>query len=241
MSPESVWSDIAAWYDELIDQGSGPHETAVRSLIGLLPDLAGQRVLDLACGQGLATRALAAAGAAGVVGIDRSQEMLKIAAARTDPGTSIAWRVDDAERLSTCERHSFDGATCQLALMDIPDLDSALRAIRGVLKSGGWFVFVIGHPCFLAPHAATVVADGEPGRLVSRYLEPEFWRSSNSDGVRGRAGNHHRPLGIYLNALSAAGFRLEAVDEPHATALLAEQQPVFERVPIFFSARAIAI
>jgi hypothetical protein len=34
---EQTWSDIAAWYDDLIRAGSGPHETAVRCLLGLLP------------------------------------------------------------------------------------------------------------------------------------------------------------------------------------------------------------
>jgi hypothetical protein len=49
------WSDIATWYDELITAGSGPHETAVDCLLRLVPPLAGKDVLDIACGQGLAT------------------------------------------------------------------------------------------------------------------------------------------------------------------------------------------
>jgi hypothetical protein len=31
-----TWSDIATWYDELVSVGSGPHETAVACLLGLL-------------------------------------------------------------------------------------------------------------------------------------------------------------------------------------------------------------
>ena len=50
---------------------------------------------------------------------------------RTSRDASISWRVDDAEQLQTCERASFDGVVSQLALMDIADLDAALKSIRG--------------------------------------------------------------------------------------------------------------
>lgn len=238
---ESTWSDIAPWYDQLVCQGSGPHETALASLLRLLPDISGAVVLDVACGQGLATRALASAGAERVVAIDSSPSMIEIARERTDADASIEWRVDDAERLASCPTGSFDGVTCQLGLMDIAGLERALRATHRVLRTGGWFVFVIGHPCFLAPHAETIGGDDErPARVVTRYFDEEFWRSANPHGVRGRAGNYHRPLSAYLNSLLAAGFRINAVDEPRATRLLAEQQPVYEQVPIFFSARVLA-
>lgn len=125
--------------------------------------------------------------------------------------------------------------------MDIADLERTPRATRRVLRTGGWFVFVIGHPCFLAPHADTIDGvEARPARVVTRYFDEGFWRSGNPHGVRGRAGNYHRPLKVYLNSLVAAGFRIEAVDEPRATRLLAEQQPVYEQVPIFFSARVLA-
>jgi ubiquinone/menaquinone biosynthesis C-methylase UbiE len=237
---ESVWSGIASWYDQLIQQGSGPHETAVASLVALLPDVRGCTVIDVACGQGLATRAVATAGAGSVVGVDSAVSMIEIAR-RTEPGARISWLVDDAERLESCEAGSFDGATCQLGLMDIADLDRALRSIHRVLRPGGWFVFVIGHPCFLAPDAITVQSESGPaGCLVTRYFEEEFWRSSNPRGIRGRAGNYHRPLGVYINALLETGFGLDAVDEPRPTTLLREQQPVYQQVPIFLSARVIA-
>jgi ubiquinone/menaquinone biosynthesis C-methylase UbiE len=238
--PEPDWSAIAEWYDGLLQAGSGPHETAIAALLGLTPELEGARVVDVACGQGLASRALAEAGAAAVVGVDAAPAMIDLARERTAAELPVSWRVDDAQRLASLESASFDGATCQLGLMDIPDLPATLRAIRRVLIPGGWFVFIIGHPCFLAPHALTHQdGEGRLGRLISRYLASEFWRSTNPSGVRGKAGNHHRPLSVYLNALRTAGFLLDAVDEPAASPLLAHQQPVYTNVPIFFAARAL--
>jgi hypothetical protein len=72
---------------------------------------------------------------------------------------------------------------------------------------------------------------------VTGYFEERFWRSSNPNGVR-RAGNHHRTLSTYLNSLVRSGFMLELVEEPMASPLLAQQQPLYEEVPIFFAARA---
>jgi SAM-dependent methyltransferase len=231
------WSDIASWYDALLQAGSGPHDTALACLLRLVGPLEGVDALDIACGQGLATRALARNGARRVVGVDSSRAMLEIARRHHEPGDRVAYRHDDARMLATCDGASFDLVTCQLGLMDIPDLAATLHAVGRVLRPGGAFAFVIGHPCFLAPNARpTTTADGRPAIEVSEYLDERFWRSSNPDGVR-RAGNHHRTLATYLNALVAAGLAIEVVEEPVATPLLAAQRPVYDRVPIFLAAR----
>src|SRR5215467_12488662 len=94
------WSDIAGWYDDLVVAGSGPHETAVECLLRLVPDLDGATVVDVACGQGLATRAVAAAGARRVVGVDSSEVMIEIARGHeTSSNSAVSYLVDDALRL----------------------------------------------------------------------------------------------------------------------------------------------
>lgn len=98
---------------------------------------------------------------------------------------------------------------------------------------------MIGHPCFLAPYAATVNLDGQPARSVSAYFEKGFWRSSNPNGIRARGGNYHRTIAPYLNALIRAGFRLDEINEPTASPLLAAEQPIYATVPIVFGLRAI--
>jgi ubiquinone/menaquinone biosynthesis C-methylase UbiE len=233
------WSDIAVWYDQLVESGSGPHETSLHCTLKLVGDVNGRDLLDLATGQGLTARALAHGGAASVTGVDSSAAMLEIA--RHHEGAhplGIRYVQDDGQSLSSFPSGSFDGVTCLLGLMDIPDLQATLSAVHRVLRPSGWFVFVIGHPCMLMPDATTITtSDGRPARCVSGYFDERFWRSTNPEGVR-RAGNHHRTITTYLNSAIRARFVIEAVDEPQPSPLLATQQPEYTLVPIFWATRA---
>ena len=213
---EVSWSDIADWYDALLTSRRSPHGLAVATTLALAGDVAGLRVLDVGCGQGAATRALAAAGAE-VTGADLTPEL--VAAARrheAEKPLGIRYLESDAQRLAELPNAAFDLVTCQLALMDIPDLDATLIAVHRVLRPGGSFVAVLSHPCFLAPFASTVDGpDGQPGRLVARYLDEEFWRSPNPEGVRRRRvppdavdiPQRLRPPRLQAGAVAGAGRR----------------------------------
>lgn len=96
----------------------------------------GDRVLDLACGTGIAARlARERVGAGGrVVGVDLSAGMLAVAR-RIEPG--IEWREGDAcaPPLEAGER--FDLVLCQQGLQFFPDRAEAVRRMRGALAPGG--------------------------------------------------------------------------------------------------------
>jgi ubiquinone/menaquinone biosynthesis C-methylase UbiE len=234
------WADIADWYDGVVRSGRTPHGLATRTLLELAGDVTGRRVLDVACGQGVATRALARAGAASVVGLDVTQPLIEIARAEeaADP-LGITYVQGDAQRLDVLPDSHVDVVTCQLALMDIPDLDATFRAVARVLVSGGVFAADVAHPCFLAPFASTAAADdGTPARVVGRYLTEGFWRSPNPDGVR-RVGQWSRTLSTYVNTLVAAGFVLERLAEPRADGELAREQPVYTEIAMLLGMRAI--
>lgn len=232
------WSDIAEWYDQLIRAGSGPHQLAVETTLRLVPRLSGLDVLDVACGQGLLSRALVCAGAQSVTAVDFTPEMIAIAKRYEDAEPlGIDYRVDNAEVLSSVDDQSVDVVTCQLGLMDIPDAAAAVKSVARVLRVDRSFVFVIGHPCFLAPEVATLEHENRLGRLVCDYLTERFWHSTNPHGVR-RVGNYHRTLSNYLNLLATNRLSLVDTLEPAANELLAIQQPVYRTVPIFFAGRA---
>jgi len=95
----------------------------------------GDRVIDIACGTGVAAReALRHAGAPGkLTGIDRNSGMLAVARQRAP---QIDWREGRAEALPF-DDDSFDAALCQFGLMFFENKALALREMRRVLRRDG--------------------------------------------------------------------------------------------------------
>ena len=201
------YDEFAEWYEQWI--GDGPPVIAAQA--GLLPAVAGQRVLDVACGQGRMSRYLAGLGAE-VVGVDISAAMLGKARALGPAGITYV-HADITGHPTWWDGRVFDGATCELALMDIDDLAGILSAVAAVLRPGGWFVASIVHPCF--PGNERGRSSWPPG---AGYESEGWWISPdhNPEGARIRVGATHRKLSTVLNALLDAGLPAERFAEPPA-------------------------
>ncbi|MFE9424755.1 class I SAM-dependent methyltransferase [Kitasatospora sp. NPDC006697] len=226
-----TWDSIADWYAELLRTGSPLNEFARDQLLALLPArLTGLRILDLGCGEGLVTRALAERGA-DVDGIDLSARLIEHAqAAERSQPLGAAYAVDDGQTLRTVPDASRHWVVACLSLNNLPDLPAALTAVSRVLRPGGHLAFAVPHPCFEAPHSAWT---GPPARrLVGDYATEGFWRAADPHGVR-RAGNHHRTLSSYFTALLTHGFTPEAVCEPLPGPAVLARQPQRAGLPPF--------
>ncbi len=238
MQAEARYDSIAEWYAEWAEGGVALFAAEpLRSLVG---DVAGRQVLDLACGHGAMTRLLAGWGAT-VTGTDIAARLLEIAR-RREVGAScgIAYVRDDAQTLATFADRTFDGATCRLALMDIPDLAATFRAVTRVLRPGGWFAFSLVHPCFYPPHSDTFAApDGTVYRRVRRYFDEAHWFSDNPEGVRSKVGAYHRTLSTYLNTATGAGLRLDRLLEPQVTPDAAANDPRHAETPFLLAVRCV--
>jgi hypothetical protein len=107
----------------------------------------------------------------------------------------------------------FDAATCEMAFMDIDDLDGAVAAVGAAMRPGGLFAVSMVHPCF--PGNAAGLSSWPPGR---GYGAEGYWTSAehNPAGVRVRVGSSHRTLATYLNVFLDAGFALQRIHEPPA-------------------------
>jgi SAM-dependent methyltransferase len=99
------------------------------------------RVLEIAAGTGVATRALAIAlpESAAIVATDLNPGMLETA---VQVGTKrpVQWRPADAMKLPFADAE-FDVVVCQFGVMFFPDKRQALAEVRRVLRPGGAFVF----------------------------------------------------------------------------------------------------
>ena len=125
---------MAATYDAIGEGYDGTRRAdprLVERLIGHLAPVPGGRYLDLACGTGNYTAALAARGL-DMTGIDTSDVMLAAARAKA-PG--IAWSKGRAEDLPYADG-SFDGVMCSFAIHHFGDVGAAFAEVARVLGRG---------------------------------------------------------------------------------------------------------
>lgn len=160
-------------------------EQAMRAL---LPDLAGKRVLDWACGSGRYS-VLAAQQGAQVVGIDNSLPMLR-------RGTQ-ACLCAEGLRLPFAAG-AFDVVMGGLAVGHVAALDALLQELARVLTSSGVLVLSDLHPFQHVMGAQRTFAAAD-GRVYAVEHYPHFYAD-------------------YVRAAAHAGLRVEAVVEPQHAA-----------------------
>ncbi len=127
------WREKASAYDDIFAQIT---RQAIDPLLDGLGDLAGKRLLDVACGTGH----LAAAGAsrgADVEGVDFADTMLAKASANYP---DIAFSEGDAEKLSYRDA-SFDAIACNFGLLHLENADAAISEAHSVLREEGRYAF----------------------------------------------------------------------------------------------------
>jgi ubiquinone/menaquinone biosynthesis C-methylase UbiE len=106
----------------------------------------GGRALDLGCGTGVVTLALARRGLE-VVGVDHSAEMLAIAERKAEEAgfaNRCTFETADVRALRFAD-DEFDCVTCQGLLHHLEQVDPCLRELARVLRPGG--LFFISEPC----------------------------------------------------------------------------------------------
>ena len=99
--------------------------------------LRGVQVLDVGCGGGLLSEAMASAGAK-VTAIDLADELVKVARLHAlESGVEVDYQVQPVEALAAARPGSFDVVTCMEMLEHVPDPAAILQACATLLKPGG--------------------------------------------------------------------------------------------------------
>jgi ubiquinone/menaquinone biosynthesis C-methylase UbiE len=167
-------------------RGQAPEEIATRQrYLDLLQLQPGQRILDVGCGTGVVTRALAqrVQPSGTVIGLDPRPEFLELAAELT-PDPAVEFRHGDALALPF-EAHAFDAVVCITVLEHMPAPEQAIAELVRVTRTGGRVgvlcgdqeSFVVNHPDraltrrIIKTHVDARFASPRIGRSVPALLE----------------------------------------------------------------------
>ncbi len=189
------------------------------SLLKVLGSVEGLDALDIGCGSGASSRLLARHGAR-VIGVDKSESLIKFAEQREERNPrGIEYLATDAADLSAFADARFDIVVANMALMDIARVAETIAESSRVLRSGGRLVATLFHPCFQPPNrSAWEIEIADKWRRISRKV----WSYREVYEDRGpifldppvEATYYHRPLGWYVATLVEAGLLVDAIDEP---------------------------
>ncbi len=220
---------ISQAWDKLADKWTGKYDEygdinrryiidpAIFRLVGSVKGLS---ILDAGCGNGYLCRLLAKQGAK-MTGVDLSKKLVEIARQKErEAPLGITYYAGTLCNLAMLRDETFDLVISNLVLMDLPDLDKAVKELQRVLKTNGRLVFSIMHPCFAsAPVRGSARIPQDSDRKedwtywkIDRYFDRsmEIWGFIDWP----RVYSFHRPLSDYINSLIRNGFTITGFEEP---------------------------
>lgn len=220
---DTSWGKEAEWYNDLLSSDDN-YQTKVilPHLKRLMAIKAGEKIADVACGQGFFSFAFADAGAS-VHGADISPELVAIAEKRRtevekDNSTMTRFTASPSNALADFEDTTYSQATVILALQNIEDVPATLAECARILTAGGRLHMVINHPAYRIPKASSWGWDNATGsqyRRVDRYLTETKSKISMHPGSDPTAMtlSFHRPFQYFVKALARKGFALTNLEE----------------------------
>jgi ubiquinone/menaquinone biosynthesis C-methylase UbiE len=249
--PTTDWGEVADWYDKLVgESGSEYHrEVVLPGVLRLMAPKQGERVLDVACGQGVLCRILRERGAE-VTGVDAAAELVR--AARDRGPADIVYHVADARELEFLPEAAFDAASCVLAIQNIHPIQPVFAGAARALRANGRLVIVMMHPAFRGAKETSWGWDDKQNvqyRRVDRYLLPRKTPIATHPGKDPGVytWTFHKPIEAYVKALRNAGLLVDAIEEwpSHKTSTsgprAAAENATRKEIPMFMAIRSLKI
>jgi 2-polyprenyl-3-methyl-5-hydroxy-6-metoxy-1,4-benzoquinol methylase len=222
------WETNADFWDERMGEHSNRfHREIIRpDTEKLLNVKQGDKVLDIACGNGNFSKRLVEFGAT-VTAFDYSSKMIENAKKRCSYCLDkINFHVIDAtkhdELISLKMSVPFDKAVSNMAVMDISDIVPLFNAAYEMLKPGGIFVFSTIHPCFQSPNMRKIIETEDTGSSVRTRHGIQVFEYITSCSYEGIGIINqpvpqlyfHRPLNRLFDICFGAGFVINGIAEP---------------------------
>jgi 2-polyprenyl-3-methyl-5-hydroxy-6-metoxy-1,4-benzoquinol methylase len=222
---KDAWdANAEVWDSRMGDEGNDFFNVlcwpVLASFLDVQPDSV---ILDIACGNGLTSRRLAALGAK-VTAFDFSANLIEKAKERSaNHQPPITYHVIDAtneSQLLSLGEHKFDSALSNMALFDMADIETLFQTLPKLLKPNGVFVFSITHPCFNNSSSTHLVEEWDDGTIKTRYAVKisRYMTTYQSEGLalRGQVKPQlyfNRPIQYYMNLGFQNGFIVDGFEE----------------------------
>ena len=179
------------------------------TLLGVIGDLVGKKVVDVACGEGFYSRILRAQGAASVTGVDLSERMIALARQQeAERPQGIRYLVGDGRNLQLDEEHDLVVAAYLLNYAtNREELAAMLNGIARCLKSDGRFVTINSNPACDFPNAPSFRKYGFETRVPGAWREgaPFHWIFHLAEGAL-EIENYYLSVATHEEACRSAGF-----------------------------------
>ena len=189
-------------------------------------DLNGRQVLDVGCGGGLLSEALAGCGGQ-VTGIDMAEASLAVARAHMQQGgLNIDYRLTTAEAHAAEMPGHYDVVVCMELLEHVPRPASIIEACARLVRSGGDVFFATVNRTWLswllvivaAEYVMGIVRKGthEYNKLI-RPGELKGWGTAAGLRLVNRSGLRYIPIGGYAALCRNTGmnYLMHFRKEPH--------------------------
>jgi predicted TPR repeat methyltransferase len=221
---KDAWdANAEVWDSRMGDEGNDFFNIlcwpVLASFLDLKPDSV---ILDIACGNGLTSRRLAALGV-NVTAFDFSTNLIEKAITRPNPGDRITYHIIDAtdeSQLLSLGKGKFDSALSNMALFDMSNIETLFQTLPRLLKANGIFSFSLCHPAFNNSSSTHLVEEWYDGTINTRYAVKisRYMTSYQAEGLalRGQPKPQlyfERPLQYYLNLGFQNGFIVDGFEE----------------------------
>lgn len=248
MKAKTSWGNVAEWYDEYLEKSEDSYQKNVilPNVLRILYIKKGDRILDLACGQGFFSRAFSDAGAQ-VTGIDVSAKLISLA--KKHSSKNIVYYAASADKLDMATSESFDVAVVILAIQNIKNIAGVFSECYRVLAPSGRLIMVMNHPAFRIPQHSGWGWDSKEQiqyRRVDGYLTESKVSIDMHPGKKEKQTtvSFHRPLQTYINMLAKQGFGVTRMEEwiSHKKSMNGPRQTAEDRarkeIPLFLMLEA---
>lgn len=216
MNKDTSWQKVSEWYGGVVgEKGHYFHRTVViPKSIALMGLNSGEKILDIACGQGIFGRSVP--GDVEYVGVDISENLIS-EARRLDKNIRHRYMVADVTR-EVKVNDMFDKAVIILAIQNIREPEKAIRNVSEKVRGGGQILLVLNHPCFRIPRQSSWEIDKKNRleyRRINRYMSPLEIPINMHPGMKTSpvTWSFHHPLSDYVRYLNNSGFLIKTIEE----------------------------